>query len=100
MIYDPIGIGNLPLPQVAPDIKLEKKNDTEEPRAVEDSDQSDDAKLDIQRENVEKKSAVEERFKGDEIEPEVYSAKGILVRALSSEENPNQQKQPIISLIA
>ena len=99
MIYEPVGIGNLLLPQ-APDLKLERKNNTEEPRAVEDSDHSDDAKLDIHRENVNGKSAVEDRFKEAEVEPEVYSAKGLLVRALSSDENPNQQKEPVLSLMA
>ncbi|MBL7179518.1 MAG: hypothetical protein ABIK98_16165 [Pseudomonadota bacterium] len=89
MIYD--SLGSLPLPQ-AVEIKLEKKHQTEEPRAIEDSNQSDDSKFDIHRENVAKESAVKDSLKEADFELETYNAKGNLARELSSEEYPNCQQ--------
>ena len=95
MITD--AINSPPIPQ-APDIKVEQDFETEEPRAVEDSDKSGDSDLDISRQNVAKQSAGMDVSKDSGVEMESYNAKGYLVNEPSSRQDTGQP-QDSISLV-
>jgi len=92
MIYD--AIHSQPAPQ-ASDIKTEKNHVTEEPRAIEDSDKSGDADLDIDRQNIAKESRVEDILKDGDMELEAYNAKGSLTRDLSVGDHTEPQHESI-----
>ena len=92
MITD--AINSLPVPQ-APDIKVEQDLETEEPRAVEDSDKSDDSNLDINRQNVAKQSADMDVSKDSGVEMESYNAKGYLANEPSSRQGTGQPQDSI-----
>ena len=92
MITD--AINSLPVPQ-APDIKVEQDLETEEPRAVEDSDKSGDSNLDISRQNVAKQSADMEVSKHSGVETESYNAKGYLTNESSSQQGTGQPQDSI-----
>ena len=92
MITD--AISSLPVLQ-APDIKLEQDRETEEPRAVEDSDKSNDSNLDISRQNVAKQSAGMDVSKESSVEMDSYNAKGYLVNESSSQQDTGQPQDSI-----
>jgi len=92
MITD--AINSLPVPQ-APDIKAEQNLETEEPRAVEDSDKSDDSNLDVSRQNVAKQSSGMDVSKESGVEMESYNAKGYLVNEPSSWQDTGQPQDSI-----
>jgi len=95
MITD--AINSLPVSQ-APDIKVEQDLETEEPRAVEDSDKSDDSNLDVSRQNVAKQSSGMDVSKESGVEIESYNAKGNLVYEPSSRQGTGQP-QDFINLV-
>jgi hypothetical protein len=84
----------MPVPQ-APDIKVEQDLETEEPRAVEDSDKSGDSNLDISRQNVAKQSAGMEVSEDSGVETESYNAQGHLVNESSSRQDTGQPQDSI-----
>ncbi len=88
---------SLPVPQ-APDIKVEQDLETEEPRAVEDSDKSGDSNFDVSSQNVAKQSAGMDVSEESSVEMESYNAKGYLVNESSSRQDTGQP-QDSISLI-
>ena len=92
MITD--AINSLPVPQ-APDIKVEQDLETEEPRAVEDSDKSNDSNLDISKQNVAKHSAGMDVSKDSGVEMESYNAKGYLANESSSRQDTGQPHDSI-----
>jgi hypothetical protein len=92
MITD--AINSLPVPQ-APDIKVEQDLETEEPRAVENSDKSGDSNLDINRQNVAKQSAGMDVSKYSGVETESYNAKGYLANEPSSQQDAGQPQDSI-----
>ncbi len=92
MITD--AINSLPVPQ-APDIKVEQNLETEEPRAVEDSDKSGDSNFDVSRQNVAKESAGMEVSKYSGVETESYNAKGYLENEPSSRQDAGQAQDSI-----
>jgi len=61
------------------DIKLEKKSEVEEPRAIEESSENSDSKLDINRGNINKKRTTKYVVEGDDVVINIYDAKGDLV---------------------
>ena len=85
---------SLPVPQ-ATDIRVEQDLETEEPRAVEDSDKSDDSNLDISRQNVAKQSAGMDVSKYSDVEMESYNAKGYLVIEPSLRQGTGQTQDSI-----
>jgi len=95
MITD--AITSLPVPQ-APDVKVEQDLETEEPRAVEDSDKSGDSSFDVSSQNVAKQSAGMDIAKESGVEMESYNAKGYLISEASSRQD-TEQSQNSISLV-
>ena len=95
MITD--GITSLPVPQ-APDVKVEQDLETEEPRAVEDSDKSGDSNFDVSSQNVAKQKAGMDFSEDSGVEMESYNAKGNLVSEPSSRQDTGQP-QDSISLV-
>ncbi len=91
-------INSLPVPQ-APDVKVEQNLETEEPRAVEDSDKSGDSSLDISSQNVAKESAGMEFPKYSSVETESYNAKGYLENEPSSRQDAGQPQDSINSIV-
>ena len=92
MITD--AINSLPVLQ-APDIKLEQGRETEDPRAVEDSDKSNDSNLDISRQDVAKQSAGTDVLKYSGVEMESYNAKGYLANESSSRQGTGQPQDSV-----
>ncbi len=92
MITD--AINSLPVPQ-APDIKVDQDRETEDPRAVEDSDKSDDSNFDVSRQNVAKQSADMDASKHSGVEMESYNAKGYLANESSSRQSTGQSQDSI-----
>ena len=90
-------IKSMPVPQ-APDIKVKQDLETEEPRAVEDSDKSGDSNLDSSSQNVAKQSAGMDVSEDSGVGTESYNAKGYLVNE-SSPRQDTGQPQGSISLI-
>ncbi len=64
------------------DIKLEKKSEVEEPRAIEEPSEKGDSKLDFNRENINNKRTAEYIVEGDDVVINIYNAKGDLVRKI------------------
>ena len=81
MIID--SFSSMPYSQTV-DIKLEKKSEAEEPRAIEDSGESENSRLDIDRQNVAKKT--DDFTKDRDNEPDTYNAKGDLAKKMPSED--------------
>jgi len=73
MIID--SLGNLPPPQ-ALDVKLEKNLETEEPRAIEDSEKGNDSTLDNNKQNIANNQVDKDIIKSGDIERETYNAQG------------------------
>ncbi len=92
MITD--AINSLPVPQ-APDIKVEQDLETEEPRAVEDSDKSGDSNFDVSSQNVARQSAGLDVSEESSVETESYNAKGYLVNESSSRQDTGQAQDSI-----
>ena len=92
MITD--AINSLPVPQYA-DIKLEQDLETEDPRAVEDSDKSNVSNPDISRQNVAKQSADMDVSKERAVEMESYNANGYLANEASSRQDTGQAQDSI-----
>ena len=67
------------------DVKLEKKSEVEEPRAIEEPSENGDSKLDINRENINNKRTAEYIVEGDDVIINIYNAKGDLVRKIPPE---------------
>lgn len=92
MITD--AINSLPVPQ-APDVKVEQDLETEEPRAVEDSDKSGDSNFDVSSQNVARQSAGMDVSEESSVETESYNAKGYLVNESSSQQDTGQAQDSI-----
>jgi hypothetical protein len=92
MITD--AINSLPVPQ-APDVKVEQDLETEEPRAVEDSDKSGDSNFDVSSQNVARQSAGMDVSEESSVETESYNAKGYLVNESSSRQDTGQPQDSI-----
>ena len=92
MITD--AISSLPVPQ-APDVKVEQDLETEEPRAVEDSDKSGDSNFDVSSQNFAGQSAGMDVSKESSVETESYNAKGYLVNESSSRQDTGQAQDSI-----
>lgn len=92
MITD--AINSLPVPQ-APDVKVEQDLETEEPRAVEDSDKSGDSSFDVSSQNVARQSAGMDVSEESSVETESYNAKGYLVNESSSRQDTGQAQDSI-----
>ena len=69
-------------PPLSLDIKLEKKSEVEEPRAIEEPSENGDSKLDIDRENINKARTTRYIVEGDDVVINIYDAKGDLVRKI------------------
>jgi hypothetical protein len=67
----------LPLP-AALDLKVEKKTEVEEPRPIKGSDGSDDARLDLQRQNTVRKITERRRGRRDARGGRIYNSKGTI----------------------
>lgn len=83
MIYDSFG-GMTPLSTV--DIRLEKKHDVEEPRKVEDTDESNRSQLDMDKQNIAKKPSIQEMPQDIDPELEAYNRKGDSIGKASPEQ--------------
>ncbi len=64
--------GGLPPPQTF-DILIKKNLETEDPRAIEDSDKSNDSKLDANRQNIAQKQAGDDMSKDIGVESETHN---------------------------
>ncbi len=73
MIYD--SLGSLPPPRTF-DIIIKQNLETEDPRAIEDSDKSNDSKLDANRQNIAEKQAGDDMSKDIGVESETYNDHG------------------------
>ena len=69
-------------PPLSLDIKLEKKSEVGEPRAIEEPSENSDSKLDINRENINKKRTTKYVVEENNIVINIYDAKGDLVRKI------------------
>ena len=69
-------------PPLPLDIKLEKKSEVEEPRAIESPSENSDSKLDIDRENINKERRTKYIVEDNNVIINVYNAKGDLVRKI------------------
>jgi hypothetical protein len=96
MITD--AINSLPVTQ-APDITVEQDLETEEPRAVEDSDKSGDSNFDVSSQDVARQSAGMDVSEESGVETESYNAKGYLVSEVYSRHDTGQV-QDSINLVA
>ncbi len=86
--------GGLPPPQTF-DILIKKNLETEDPRAIEDSDKSNDAKLDANRQNIANNQVYKNIVKGGDIEHEIYNVQGNLAGELSSGNDMNSSRDSI-----
>ncbi len=92
MIID--SFSGVPPPQ-ALDIKPEKNNKAEEPRAIEELSKSDDSKLDKERQNISKKPTAKDIRKYDDIELTTYNAKDNSEKEIPPEYVTDQEQGPI-----
>ena len=76
MIIDALGG---PAPPQAIEMRLGKKPEVEESRAVEDSGKSDSSKLDTDRQD---RTSSKYIIKDNNIELRIYNAKGVLIRKI------------------
>ncbi|MBW1863068.1 MAG: hypothetical protein JRJ02_11950 [Deltaproteobacteria bacterium] len=77
------------------DMKFEKKTETEEIRAIEEASENADSKLDINRENINKKLTAKYVVEEDDIVINIYNAKGDLVRTIPPESVINSEQDSI-----
>jgi len=96
MIID--SLGNLPPPQ-ALDGRLEKNLETEEPRAIEDSEKGNDSTLDNNKQNIENNQVDKDIIKSGDTERETYNAQGNIAKELSSGNYTNHQQEIIDVLV-
>jgi hypothetical protein len=96
MIIDPSG--SLSPPQTA-DIKIGKTIETEEPRAIEDSEKSNDSTLDSNKQNFANNQIDKDIIKGGNIEHEIYNAQGNLTGELSSGDDMNSREDSVSLII-
>ena len=73
------------LPPQAMDAKVEKKKEPEGPRPIAQSNKSDDAQLDMTKQNISKKRTPGAPVKEEGSKPELYNAKGSLRETCLSE---------------
>ncbi len=92
MITD--AISSMPVPQ-APDVKVEQDLETEEPRAVEDSDKSGDSSFDVSSQNFAEQSAGMAVSEESSVEATSYNAKGNLVNEPYSRQDTGQAQDSI-----
>ncbi len=92
MITD--AISSLPVSQ-APDVKVEQDLETEEPRAVEDSDKSGDSNFDVSSQNFARQSAGMDVSEESSVEATSYNAKGNLVNESYSRQDTGQAQDSI-----
>jgi len=67
-------------PPPALDLKVEKKEQTDEPRPVKKSHQSHDSQLDMAKQNISKKNTLKPREQRGCFKAEIYNLKGGLPR--------------------
>ena len=96
MIID--SLGGLPPPQTLA-IKLEKKLETEEPRAIEDSEKGNDSTLDSNKQNIANRQADKDIINSGNIEYNTYNAQGNIVDELSSGGYNDRQNELIDVLV-
>lgn len=72
------------LPPQALDIKVEKKEQVDEPKPVKQSHQSHDSQLDMAKQNISKKNTLKSKEHRDYFKAEIYNHKGGLPRDVSS----------------
>ncbi len=89
--------GSLP-PSQTVDIKIGKAIETEEPRAIEDSEKGNDSTFDSNKQNIANNQVDKDIVKGGDIEHEIYNVQGNLAGELSSGNDMNS-RQDSISLI-
>jgi len=92
MIID--SLGNLPPPQ-ALDAGLEKNLETEEPRAIEDSEKGNDSTLDNNNQNIENNQVDKDIIKGGDTKRNTYNAQGNIAKELSYGNYTNHQQEII-----
>ena len=96
MIID--SLGNLPPPQ-ALDVEPERNPETEEPRAIEDSEKGNDSTLDNNKQNIANNQVDKDIIRSDDIQRERYNAQGNIAKELSSGYDTNHQRE-IIDILA
>jgi hypothetical protein len=68
----------------ADNAKSEKENPPEETRPVEDISESQDSKLDVDKQNIEKRECVDNEAKDHATEPRTYDAAGNLSGSITA----------------
>jgi len=96
MLYDSLG-GISPANTL--DIKLEKRHEVEETRPVEDTDDSDDSKLDLDRQNIAKRRSAQDISQDLQVESETYNAKGSLTRKIPVETGADRPPGSIMVVV-
>jgi len=86
---------NMPYSQTI-DVKLEKNSEAVEPRAIEDSGESENSRLDIDRQNVAKKT--DDFTKDRDNELNTYNAKGDLTKKMPSDD-VTDRRQGAVDLV-
>ena len=92
MIIDPLG--SLPISQ-ALDIKLEESRETEEARAIEDSEKGNDSTLDNSEQNIANRPADRDITQDVDVEFETYNAQRNLSEEFYSGDSLNHQQAGI-----
>lgn len=95
MIYD--SLGSLPPPMTF-DVNSKKNPETEYSRAIEDSDKSNDTKLDSKRQNITMSPSGKDMSKDIDVELETYNNHGNF-EAPKPSENPMDYQQKSIDLV-
>ena len=72
------------LPPPALDLKVEKKEQTDEPRPVKESHHSHDSQLDMAKQNISKKNTLKSKEQRGYFKAEIYDPKGGLPQDVSS----------------
>ena len=86
-------LSSIPLPP-AIDVKVEKNTKTEEPRAIEETDKSDDSRLDLEKQNISKKRSIENAENVD-MELKTYTATNKESMEIPQEDVPKAEYEPI-----
>lgn len=90
--------GGMPPPQTI-DIKIGKTVETEEPRAIEDSEKGNDSTLDNNKQNIANNQVEKDIIKSGDVERETYNAQGNIAKELSSGNYTNHQQEIIDVLV-
>ena len=87
-------LGGMPPPQTI-DIKVEKNSEREDSRPIEESGKSNDLKLNVDKKAISEKQVAKNSLKKVEVDPDTYNGKGDLSQAKISENETDNQQEPI-----